>query len=178
MQSVSNCWTSYFRKSAQLPHSLTRHGPAPRAKPNKLQAAARDLGIDVIVFAASQEADIDTAFSKLAQQGLKALLVGSDPFFASRREQLVSLAARHSVPAIYQWPEFVSAGGLMSYGASLADAYRQAGEYTRRILKGAKPAHLPLARPTKFELLINTKTAKALGLTIPASILARADLIE
>jgi ABC-type uncharacterized transport system substrate-binding protein len=132
----------------------------------------------VIVFPASQEADIDTGFSKLAQQGFKALLVGSDPFFASRREQLVRLAARHSVSAIYQWPEFVSAGGLMSYGASLADAYRQAGEYTSRILKGTKPADLPVARPTKFELMINTNTAKALGLTIPASLLARADLIE
>jgi putative ABC transport system substrate-binding protein len=152
--------------------------PGSEGQTKQLQAAARDLGIDVIVLPASQQADIDTAFNQLVRQGLKALLVGSDPFFASRREQLVKLAARNSVPAIYQWPEFVSAGGLMSYGASLADAYWQAGEYTSRILKGAKPADLPVARPTKFELLINTKTAKALGLTIPASILARADLIE
>jgi ABC-type uncharacterized transport system substrate-binding protein len=152
--------------------------PGSEDQTRQLQAAARDLGTDVILFSASQEADIDTGFSKLAQQGFKALLVGSDPFFASRREQLVRLAARHSVPAIYQWPEFVSAGGLMSYGASLADAYRQAGEYTSRVLKGTKPADLPVARPTKFELMINTNTAKALGLTIPASLLARADLIE
>jgi putative tryptophan/tyrosine transport system substrate-binding protein len=152
--------------------------PGSEGQTSQLKAAARDLGIDVIVLPASQQADIDTAFNQLVRQGLKALLVGSDPFFASRREQLVKLAARNSVPAIYQWPEFVSAGGLMSYGASLADAYWQAGEYTSRILKGAKPADLPVARPTKFEFLINTNTAKALGLTIPPSLLARADLIE
>jgi len=136
------------------------------------------LGVDVVILSASQESEIDGAFSEIARQGLKALLVGSDPFFTSRREQLIALTRRYPIPAAYQWPEFVAAGGLMSYGASLADAYRQAGEYTGRILKGTKPSDLPIARPTRFDLLINMNTAKALGLEIPPAILARAEVIE
>jgi putative ABC transport system substrate-binding protein len=138
-------------------------------------AAARALGLQVIVLRASDESTIDAAFTTIAEQGIEALLVASDTFFFSRRNQIVALAARDAVPAMYQLREYVEAGGLMSYGTSLADAYRQLGMYTCKILNGAKPSDLPIQQSTKVELVINLKTAKALGLNIPLPLLGRAD---
>ena len=144
-----------------------------------LQVAGRAISQQIRIVSAGTERDIDTTVAGLVQQGVGALVVGNDPFFNSRPDQLVALAARHKVPVIYAYREFVAAGGLMSYGSSLADAYRQVGVYTGRILKGEKPADLPVQQSTKVELIINLKTAKALGLTVPLSLLTRADeLIE
>jgi putative ABC transport system substrate-binding protein len=140
-----------------------------------VRETARAKAVQLQILNASTEGDIDAAFGTLMQLQADALVIGPDPFFHSRREQLVALAARHTVPAIYEWRESAAAGGLMSYGASLTSVFRQLGIYAGKILKGAKPADLPVQQPTKFELVINLKTAKALGLTVPQSILARAD---
>ena len=140
-----------------------------------LQAAARTLGVEVEVFKAGSPSDIDTAFASLVGRRAGALLVAADAFFNTRREQFVVLTARHALPAIFHFREFAAAGGLMSYGPSLTDAYRQEGIYAGRILKGEKPAEMPVQQAVKIELVINLQTARALGLTIALPLLGRAD---
>jgi putative ABC transport system substrate-binding protein len=140
-----------------------------------VQTAAHAVGLQISVMKAGSDADIDTAFAKLAEQRIGAVLVAADPFFNGRAERFVALAARYAVPAMYSQPEFAAAGGLMSYGTGLADGYRQSGIYAGRILKGEKPADLPVQQSTKVELVINLKTAKALGISFPIPLLGRAD---
>jgi putative ABC transport system substrate-binding protein len=145
------------------------------ALPQVLQAAARTLGVQLHVLKASTERELDTAFASLVQLGASALVISNDTFFTSRSEQLAALTARHAVPTIFQYREFAAAGGLMSYGSSFTEPSRQAGVYAGRILKGEKPADLPVHLATKAELIINLKTAKAFGITVPLSLLGRAD---
>jgi putative tryptophan/tyrosine transport system substrate-binding protein len=140
-----------------------------------IRATSRTMGQEILVLNASNDRDIDAAFAILVRQRAGGLLVANDGFYVGRREQLVALAARHGIPAMYFLREFAAAGGLMSYGNSLADAYRQVGTYAGRILKGAKPADLPVEQAVKIELVINLKTAKALGLDVPTALLLRAN---
>ena len=140
-----------------------------------VQEAARAKGVQVPILKAVTEDEIDAAFTSLVELHAGALVVSPNAFFGSRREQLVTLASRYAVPAIYTSRDEVSAGGLISYGASLTRVFRQLGSYAGKILQGAKPADLPVQQPTTFELVVNLKTAKALGLSVPPSILARAD---
>jgi putative ABC transport system substrate-binding protein len=140
-----------------------------------VQESARTKEVQLHILRASTESAIDAAFAWLVTLHAAALIVGADPFLTSRRERLVALASRHAVPAIYAWREFAASGGLISYGSSLTAAFRLVGIYAGKILKGAKPADLPVQQPTTFELVVNLKTAHALSLTVPPSILARAD---
>jgi putative ABC transport system substrate-binding protein len=144
---------------------------------SNVREAAGTKGVRIEIVEASNDSEIDAAFATLVQLHAGALVIQVDPFLDGRREQIVALAARHAIPAVASHPEFPTAGGLISYGTSLADAYRLEGAYTGRILKGAKPADLPVQQSVKIEMVINLKTAKALGLTVPQSLLARADTV-
>ena len=183
---VSQFSTALEGKRLELLHELVPHAAViamlvnptfagTDAITDEMQAAARALGLKLNVLKASREHDLEAAVANISQLGAGALGVASDPFFFGRRDRVVTVVAHHAVPAIYQFREFAAAGGLMSYGTNLADGYRQVGVYTGRILKGEKPGDLPVVQPTKFELVINLKTARALGLDVPPSLLARAD---
>ena len=162
-------------KAYVVAYLLNPDNPNAEAHSSEVQAAARamDQRIDTLICRSSR--DIEAAFASLVQRSAGAMLVGDDPFFGTMRAQLVALASRYAVPAIYYSRDFVEAGGLMSYGSSQRELYRQAGLYTGRILKGEKPADLPVVQPTKYELVINLKTARTLGLDVPPTLLARAD---
>jgi len=140
-----------------------------------VEEAAKSLGLQLVVLRARTDLEINVAFQELVQRRIGAVLIGSDPFFTTRRGYLAALTVRHALPAMFDLREYVAAGGLMSYGASLADAYRQAGIYTGRILRGEKPAELPIIQSTKFDFVINLNIAKAFGLTLPPTLLALAD---
>jgi putative ABC transport system substrate-binding protein len=176
-----------YAKHLQLLHDLlptvTTFGallnpgyPSAEAESNNLQEAARTLGLQLRVLHAAAESQIDASFATFAQEGIRGLYVETaDPFFAARRGQIIALAAHYAIPTAYGRPEFAKAGGLVGYGASVASTYRQAGIYVGRILKGEKTTELPVQQATKFDLIVNLKTAKTLGLTIPTSILVGAD---
>jgi putative ABC transport system substrate-binding protein len=142
-----------------------------------VEAAAHSLGQQLVVLKASTDSEIDEVFATLVQRKAGALLVSADPFFLSRRDQIVAAAMQHAIPAMYEWRQFAEAGGLMSYGIDLVDAYRQAGLYVAKILNGTKPADLPVLQPTKFEFVMNLKAARSMGLDIPAKLLALADSV-
>jgi putative ABC transport system substrate-binding protein len=148
--------------------------PAVESQIKDVETAA-GAGQHLLILKASTIAEIDAAFASLARQQANALMVGGDPFFDANRRHIIASAARQAIPAIYHWREYVVGGGLMSYGASIADAYRQVGIYAGRILKGEKPADLPVMQPTKFDMAINLKTAKSLSLVVPPTLLAIAD---
>jgi putative ABC transport system substrate-binding protein len=149
--------------------------PGARTQADDIQDAARHLGVTAVALTAGTDDQIDAAFAGAAQQGAGAMLVSSDPFFNSRAGRFVEQAARHSMPVMYPQREYVGGGGLVSYGPDFSDGYRNGGVYVGKILKGAKPAELPVMQPTKFELVISLKTAKTLGLTVPPTLLATAD---
>jgi putative tryptophan/tyrosine transport system substrate-binding protein len=152
------------------------NGPAAEEQPD-VEAAVRKFGQQLVVLKAGADSEIGSAIAGAAEKKASVLLVSADPLFLSKRDKLVALVARHAIPAIYDWRQFAEAGGLMSYGIDLVDAYRQAGVYTGKILAGAKPGDLPVLQPTKFELVINLKTAKTLGLSVPNTMLVAADQV-
>ena len=154
---------------------INAENPTTESQIRDAKAAARNLGVEVLILSASSEREIGAAFAIYVEQRVNAVMIGADAFFLSRRDQLVGLAARHALPAIYYLREFAVDGGLISYGTSITDGFRLAGDYTARILKGEKPADLPIQQTVKFELAVNLRTAKALGLEIPAKLLALAD---
>jgi putative tryptophan/tyrosine transport system substrate-binding protein len=183
---MSNLTTTLEAKRLGLLHELVSRvantgilmhpaAPSAEAQLRDVQEAARAMGVQVHVLWAGTDREIDGAFDSLAQKRIAAVAVTANAFFDTRRDRIIALAARHSVPAMYHFREFATAGGLMSYGIDLPDVYRQVGAYAGQILKGANPADLPVKQPTKFEFVINLKTAKALGLTFPPGLLAIAD---
>ena len=162
-------------KIASIGLLVNPNNPNAAVQSKEVQTATSALGLHLNILSAASQSDFDSGFATLARQRTDGLVVSADPFFISHRDQLVALALYHSIPAIYYAREFVTAGGLISYASSFADSFRQAGTYVGRILKGAKPTDLPVLQPTKFDLVINLKTAKALGLTVPDKLLALAD---
>lgn len=162
-------------RMASIAFLVNATSPISTLQISMMEDATQRVGVHLKTFQATSEGDLEATFVRLVEQRPDVLVVAADPFFNNRRHELVALAARHSIPAIYEWREFVEAGGLMSYGASLRDAYRQIGLYAGRILRGAKPIDLPVVQPTKFEFVINLKTAKALGLAVPVSMQLLAD---
>jgi putative ABC transport system substrate-binding protein len=154
---------------------LNPTNPSARTNETDIQKAASALGLQTRIISAASEKDIDAAFETLGRERPHALVVGADSVLHSLAEPIVKLAAKHMIPAIYEWREHAELGGLLSYGTKLGDTYRQVGVYAGRILKGAKPSDLPVLEPTKFELVINLKTAKALGITMPPTLIVRAD---
>jgi putative tryptophan/tyrosine transport system substrate-binding protein len=165
----------WFQTSAILACWSIRTFRVPETQIKDAEQTARERGVRIQILNASSERDFDTIFATLVQQRVGALVVNSNPLFMIGREQLVALAARHAVPTIYYAREFAAVGGLMSYGTSLNDSSRQSGIYAGRILKGERPADLPVLQPTKFEFVVNLKTAKSLDLTLPPGVLAIAD---
>ncbi len=154
---------------------MNPQNPNSASQAQDVQAAAKGLGREASILSASSGADIDAAFGAIKERGIDALIIATDAFFVSRTTQIVTSSQRLAIPTVYALREYVAAGGLLSYGTSVTDAYRQVGVYVGRILKGAKPADLPVLQPTKFEIAINLKTAKALGLSVPDNLLALAD---
>ena len=168
-------FTSLCRRRIRLRCCSTRPTRLPRRNRTNLLAAARTLGLELHVLHASTEGEFEPAFARLMQLRAGGLVIGTDGFLVSRSERLAALTLRHALPAIFQYRAFAEAGGLMSYGGSVTDSYRLSGVYTGRILKGQKPADLPVQQATKVELIINLKTARELGLTVPLPLLGRAD---